>query len=72
MVSVYRSNILCFMYCVINNGFIVIVSRFLFHFPLSDVRLYLIYKSFLEFTELPEPNVMHTLNSPQTMKMNKE
>jgi len=66
VVSVYRSNILCCMYCVINNGFIFIVPLFLVRFPLSEVGLYLICKSFLELTVLPKHNVICTLNTPQT------
>jgi len=66
MVSVCRGNILYCMYSVINNGFIVIVPRFLVHFPISKVGLYLICKSFLELTVLPKLNVICTLNTPQT------
>jgi hypothetical protein len=54
------------MYYVINNGFIVIVPHFLVHFPLSEIGLYLIGKSFLELTVLPKINVMCMLNTHQT------
>jgi hypothetical protein len=54
------------MHCVINNGFIVIVPHFLVHFPLFEVGLYLMYKSFLELTVLPTLNVMCTLNTRET------
>ena len=66
MVCVYRSNILCCMYSVINNGFMVIVPGFQFHFPLFEVGLFLSCKSFLELTVLPKLNVICTLNTPET------
>ena len=61
------TDVIFYVTCTVsNNGFIVVVPRFRVHFPLSEVGLYFIYKSFLELTVLPKLNVMGTLNTLQT------